>query len=132
DAPGPLATLLPGFWLGSTAGMLALRAVASLAQWLQPRDTAQRRILIVGTNAEARRFARERDAANQLVLGFCDDRNRRDLDDLRCVTDLKNFADYLVDHSTFIYVMDPDGQYLHHFSYGTPPEQMASELRAYL
>ena len=40
--------------------------------------------------------------------------------------------DYLVDHSTFIYVMGPDGQYLQHFGYGTSPQDMATELEQYL
>ncbi|MCX8100192.1 MAG: SCO family protein [Geminicoccaceae bacterium] len=37
-------------------------------------------------------------------------------------------ADYLVDHSTFTYLMGPDGRYLAHFGHGTSPEQMADRL----
>jgi protein SCO1/2 len=37
-------------------------------------------------------------------------------------------ADYLVDHSTFTYLMGPDGRYLAHFGHGTTPEQMAERL----
>lgn len=37
-------------------------------------------------------------------------------------------ADYLVDHSTFTYLMGPDGRYLAHFGHGTTPEQMADRL----
>lgn len=39
-------------------------------------------------------------------------------------------GDYLVDHSTFTYLMGPDGRYLAHFSHGTAPEQMAERIRA--
>ena len=37
-------------------------------------------------------------------------------------------GEYLVDHSTFTYVMGPDGRYLAHFSHGTTPEEMAKRL----
>ena len=40
--------------------------------------------------------------------------------------------DYLVDHSTFVYLMDPNGVYVRHFSYGTEPETMARGLKAAL
>lgn len=36
--------------------------------------------------------------------------------------------DYMVNHSGFIYLMGPDGQYIKHFSHTTPPEDMAVEL----
>lgn len=36
--------------------------------------------------------------------------------------------DYLVDHSTFTYLMGPDGRYLAHFGHGTSPEQMAERI----
>jgi protein SCO1/2 len=42
----------------------------------------------------------------------------------------KSGADYLVDHSTFTYLMGPDGRYLAHFGHGTTPEQMAERIRA--
>jgi protein SCO1/2 len=35
---------------------------------------------------------------------------------------------YLMDHSAFIYLMNPDGEYATHFSYGTPPEKIASTI----
>jgi cytochrome oxidase Cu insertion factor (SCO1/SenC/PrrC family) len=35
---------------------------------------------------------------------------------------------YLVDHSTFTYLMDTDGKYLSHFGHGTTPEGMAGRL----
>jgi protein SCO1 len=35
---------------------------------------------------------------------------------------------YLVDHSSVIYVMGPDGKYLTHISYGTTPEEMAKTI----
>ncbi len=41
-------------------------------------------------------------------------------------------AEYLVDHSTFTYVMGPDGRYVAHFSHGTTAEEMAKRLGALL
>ncbi len=41
-------------------------------------------------------------------------------------------ADYLVDHSTFTYLMGPDGRYLAHFGHGTTPEQMAERIRTFV
>ena len=35
---------------------------------------------------------------------------------------------YLVDHSTFTYLMGRDGKYLAHFGHGTSPEDMAKRL----
>jgi protein SCO1/2 len=35
---------------------------------------------------------------------------------------------YLVDHSTFTYLMSPDGAYASHFSHGVTPEEMAERL----
>ena len=37
--------------------------------------------------------------------------------------------DYMMDHSTIIYLMAPDGRYLRHFSNGTNPETMAASIR---
>ncbi len=37
-------------------------------------------------------------------------------------------GDYLVDHSSFTYLMDRDGAYLTHFGHGTPPEEMAQGI----
>ena len=36
--------------------------------------------------------------------------------------------DYLVDHTSLIYVMGPDGAYVAHFTFGTPPDEMAARL----
>ena len=41
-------------------------------------------------------------------------------------------GNYLVDHAAFIYLMDPQGRYVRHFSHNTPPETMAKELRRFL
>ncbi|MEZ5825749.1 MAG: SCO family protein [Geminicoccaceae bacterium] len=41
-------------------------------------------------------------------------------------------TDYLVDHSTFTYLMDGDNRYLTHFSHGTAPEDMAATITRYL
>jgi cytochrome oxidase Cu insertion factor (SCO1/SenC/PrrC family) len=35
---------------------------------------------------------------------------------------------YLVDHSTFTYLMDEDGKYLSHFGHGVTPDEMAERL----
>lgn len=37
--------------------------------------------------------------------------------------------DYAVDHSTFIYLMDPDGNYRTHFNHNTTPEEVAERLK---
>lgn len=37
--------------------------------------------------------------------------------------------DYLVDHSSYVYLMGPDGVFLTHFSFGVEPGKMAEELR---
>jgi protein SCO1/2 len=37
--------------------------------------------------------------------------------------------DYLMDHSTFIYLMGPDGAYLTHFRYGMTAKDMADGIR---
>jgi protein SCO2 len=39
-------------------------------------------------------------------------------------------GDYFMDHSAFIYLMGPDGKYLHHFAPTTAPEDMADKIRA--
>ncbi len=41
-------------------------------------------------------------------------------------------SDYLMDHSSIIYLMGPDGAFLTHFSYGTTAEQMAEGMKKYL
>lgn len=41
-------------------------------------------------------------------------------------------SDYLMDHSSIIYFMGPDGAFLTHFSYGTEPGQMAEGMGKYL
>ena len=40
--------------------------------------------------------------------------------------------DYLMDHSSIVYLMGPDGRFVAHFAYGTKPEAMAKRLRAIL
>jgi len=39
---------------------------------------------------------------------------------------------YSIDHSALVYLMGPDGQFVTHIPYGTPPEKMAETLRRYL
>ena len=38
---------------------------------------------------------------------------------------------YLMDHSSIVYLMGPDGTYLTHFTHATSPENMASRIRAH-
>jgi cytochrome oxidase Cu insertion factor (SCO1/SenC/PrrC family) len=37
--------------------------------------------------------------------------------------------DYAMDHSSFTYLMGPDGKYLTHFSHGTAPKKVAERIR---
>jgi len=39
-------------------------------------------------------------------------------------------TEYLMDHSTITYLMDPQGNYVTHFGHAATPEQMAETLRA--
>jgi protein SCO1/2 len=39
---------------------------------------------------------------------------------------------YSIDHSALLYLMGPDGQYVTHFSYGTPAQKMSETLQRYL
>ncbi len=39
---------------------------------------------------------------------------------------------YSIDHSALVYLMGPDGKFVTHIPYGTPPEKMAETLRRYL
>jgi len=41
-------------------------------------------------------------------------------------------TDYVVDHSSFIYLMDPEGRYVTHVSHGTPVEDMVARLKPHL
>ena len=41
-------------------------------------------------------------------------------------------GDYLVDHTSYVYFMDPDGDYLTHFVFGQGPEKMAEVIRKHL
>jgi protein SCO1/2 len=40
--------------------------------------------------------------------------------------------DYSIDHSALVYLMGPDGKFITHIPYGTPPDKMAETLRRYL
>lgn len=44
----------------------------------------------------------------------------------------EDFSDYLMDHSSFFYLMGPDGENLAVFGHGTAPEDMATAIRGYL
>lgn len=41
-------------------------------------------------------------------------------------------SDYLIDHSSIIYLMGPDGQFIRHFVHATSPDVIAEELLALL
>ena len=41
-------------------------------------------------------------------------------------------GEYLMDHSSFVYLMDRKGGYLTHFAPATPPETMAARIREHL
>lgn len=40
--------------------------------------------------------------------------------------------DYLMDHSSIIYLMAPDGRYLAHFTHATPPQEMAASIERFI
>jgi cytochrome oxidase Cu insertion factor (SCO1/SenC/PrrC family) len=40
--------------------------------------------------------------------------------------------DYLMDHSTFIYLMGPEGRYVRHFAHNAAPEEIAAGIEAAL
>ena len=44
----------------------------------------------------------------------------------------KDEEDYAVDHSTFIYLMGPNGDYVAHFSHSATPEEVAERLKTEL
>ncbi|CAN0543592.1 unnamed protein product [Laminaria digitata] len=37
-------------------------------------------------------------------------------------------TDYLMDHSSIVFLMNPDGEYVTHFTHSTAPEKMAERL----
>lgn len=41
-------------------------------------------------------------------------------------------TEYLMDHSTITYLLNPDGEYVTHFGHGIAPEKMAETLRRYI
>ena len=45
---------------------------------------------------------------------------------------LEKSGEYTMDHSAYIYLLDPDGKYLTHFRYAVPPEDLAKALAARL
>jgi len=42
------------------------------------------------------------------------------------------YTDYLMDHTSFIYLLDPQGKVAALFRYGTPPEEMAKRIRQHM
>jgi len=45
---------------------------------------------------------------------------------------IEGAAEYTIDHSGFIYLMDRDGKYLGFFPPGTPPDRMVAVIKAHL
>jgi len=43
-----------------------------------------------------------------------------------------NFTFYLMDHTSFVYLIDPQGAVASMFRYGTPPEDMAAAIRQHM
>lgn len=41
-------------------------------------------------------------------------------------------SDYLMDHSSITYLLDPDGRYVTHFSHDADPQKMAETLRQHI
>lgn len=50
----------------------------------------------------------------------------------RKVKDEKSTADYTVDHTSIIYLMSPEGEFLAHFTHATPSTAMAEKLEKVL
>ncbi|MCL4767567.1 MAG: SCO family protein [Hyphomicrobiaceae bacterium] len=46
----------------------------------------------------------------------------------RKVKDEKSTADYTIDHTSIIYLMDPQGEFVAHFTHATPVSTMAEKL----
>ena len=43
-----------------------------------------------------------------------------------------NFTHYLMDHTSLVYLLDPQGAVASMFRYGTPPEEMAASIRQHM
>ena len=48
------------------------------------------------------------------------------------VENKESASDYSVDHSALVYLMDPEGKYVTHFSFGTSADDMAEKLNKIL
>ena len=48
------------------------------------------------------------------------------------VENKESAGDYSVDHSALVYLMDPEGRYVTHFSYGTSADELAEKLNKIL
>ncbi len=48
------------------------------------------------------------------------------------VTDDPSSSDYVMDHSSIVYLMSPKGEYLTHFSYGTGVDKMVKGIAKFL
>ena len=43
----------------------------------------------------------------------------------------KETTDYLMDHSSIVFLINSDGKYVTHFTHATPPEKMAEKLKKF-
>ena len=50
----------------------------------------------------------------------------------RKVEDKSLSDEYTVDHSSFVYLMSPDGEFITHFTHATPPDKIQERLRKIL
>ncbi|MGB3719516.1 MAG: SCO family protein [Proteobacteria bacterium] len=50
----------------------------------------------------------------------------------RKVKDEKSTAEYTIDHTSIIYLMDPNGEFVAHFTHATPVDVMVEKLRKVL
>ena len=46
--------------------------------------------------------------------------------------EVEGSSDYLMDHSSIVYLMGRNGKFLTHFSHGTSPQDMAKGISKYL
>ena len=47
----------------------------------------------------------------------------------RSLNDAENTKDYMIDHTSFVYLLDKDGKYLKHFYFNSTPEEIIEFIR---
>ena len=106
DALGPEATKIAPLFITSDPARDTVQAMAGYVKLFDPRL-----IGLTGTEAEIARVAREYRVYYAKVQP-------------------KDRADYLMDHSSFLYLMGPDGSFRAIFHPGISPQDLANSLRA--